>query len=143
MDLISLVQFLTPCLPFLLKLGDKTAEKVAEKMGEDGWGKAKAIWAKLHPRVEVKEAAKEAVVDLAANPEDEDLQTALRVQLKKILDSDPALAAEVTQLFQDATDAGASGTNIQVSLLGTDNVGIGLVQGSSKAIGRVEGDVTM
>lgn len=138
-----LVQFLTPCLPFLLKLSDKAAEKAAEKVGEDGWGKAKAIWAKLHPRVEAKEAAKEAVVDLAANPEDEDLQTALRVQLKKILDSDPTLAAEVTQLLKEATDTGASGTNIQVSVSGTGNVGFGSLQGGSKAIGKVEGDVTM
>lgn len=49
------------------------------------------MWEKLHSKVEAKEAA----TDLAATPEDEDLQTALRVQLKKLLESDAALAEAI------------------------------------------------
>jgi hypothetical protein len=142
MDFTLLVQILAPCLPFLLKLGDKAAEKAAEKVGEKTVEKAGSIWAKLLPKVEAKAAAKEAVDDVAANPEDKDLQTVLQVQLKKILESDPALAKEVAALIQEAKDMGG-GTQIQVSVSGSDNVAFGAVQGGSKAIGKVDGNVTM
>ncbi len=113
MDIALLVKFLAPCLPFLLKVGNKAVEGASEKVGEDVWNKAKAIWAKLHPKVEAKEAAKEAATDVAAKPEDEDLQASLRVQLKKILDADTALAEEIAQILQASTNQ--AGDNIQVS----------------------------
>ncbi len=84
MDIALIVKFLAPCLPFLLNMGGKVAEGASQKVGEDGWNKAKAIWAKLLPKVEAKEAAKEAAVDVAQNPDDEDLQASLRIQTMKI-----------------------------------------------------------
>ncbi len=112
MDIALLVKFLAPCLPFLLKVGNKAVEGASEKVGEDVWNKAKAIWAKLRPKVEAKEAAKEAVIDVAQKPEDEDLQASLRVQLKKILDTDTPLAEEITKILQASTDK--PGDNIQM-----------------------------
>nr|MBD2215371.1 hypothetical protein [Nostoc linckia FACHB-104] len=70
--------------------------------------KAKAIWAKLLPKVEAKEAAKEAAADVAQNPDDEDLQASLRVQIKKILDSDTALAEEIAKIWQETKSADGS-----------------------------------
>ena len=118
MDIALLVKFLAPCLPFLLsKVGNKAVEGASQKVGEDVWNKAKAIWAKLHPKVDAKEAAKEAVIDVAQKPEDEDLQASLRVQLKKILDADTALAEEITKILQASTNQ--PGDNIQMH--GTSN----------------------
>ncbi|MHC5861925.1 MAG: hypothetical protein ACYTXK_34010, partial [Nostoc sp.] len=61
MDVASLTLFLVPFLPFLLKLGNKAAEGAAEKFGVDAWEKAKAIWAKLYPKVATKPAVQEAI----------------------------------------------------------------------------------
>ena len=116
MDIALLVKFLAPCLPFLLKVGNKAVEGASQKVGEDVWNKAKAIWAKLHPKVEVKEAAKEAATDVAQKPEDEDLQTSLRVQLKKILEADTALAEEIAKIWEETTtnsNNSASNVNAQ------------------------------
>ncbi|BAY23237.1 hypothetical protein NIES2100_30010 [Calothrix sp. NIES-2100] len=108
MDIALIVKFLAPCLPFLLNVGNKAVEGASQKVGEDGWNKAKAIWAKLLPKVEAKEAAKEAAADVAQNPEDEDLQASLRVQIKKILDADTALAEEIAKIWQETKSADGS-----------------------------------
>ncbi|MBD2343966.1 hypothetical protein H6G18_07365 [Anabaena subtropica FACHB-260] len=99
-DIASIVTFLAPYLPSLLNVGSKVAEGAYQQAGADGWDKAKTIWGKLHPKVEAKEAAKEAVGDLAENPEDKNLQTVLQVQLKKILDVDTTLAEEIAKILQ-------------------------------------------
>ncbi|NEQ20288.1 MAG: hypothetical protein F6K28_13795, partial [Microcoleus sp. SIO2G3] len=71
MDVIALTAFLTPCLPFLMKVGQKAAESASGKMGEDSWNTAKKIWDKLHPKIEAKEDAKNAAQQLAAKPDKE------------------------------------------------------------------------
>ncbi len=114
MDISLLVKILAPCLPFLMTVGNKAVEGASQKMGEDAWNKAKALWAKLQPKVKAKEAAKEASGDVAQNPEDEDSQAALRVQLKKILSADPELAAEIAQILQSES-APSGDDNIQMS----------------------------
>lgn len=142
MDISQLIQVLVPALPFLLKLGDKATEKAAEKVGEDTWGKAKAIWSKLHPKVEAKAAAQEAVADIVTNPKDADLQAALRVQLKKIFDSDQELASAITEILNYGTTP-TDCTQIQQSVAGSQNQVIGQVQGQAKVIGSVKGNVTI
>ncbi|MEH2158212.1 hypothetical protein [Nostoc sp.] len=113
MDIALLVKFLAPCLPFLLNVGNKAVEGASQKVGEDVWNKAKAIWAKLHPKVEAKEAANEAATDVAQKPEDEDLQASLRVQLKKILEADTVLAEEIAKIWEEtATSSNNSASNV-------------------------------
>ena len=136
MDIALLLSFLAPCLPYLLNLGDKAAGKAAEKVGEKSVETVGKIWSKLRPKVEAKEAAKEAVEDLAKDPENSALQTVLQVQLEKILTQNPDLATEISQLLETATSqAQASGINV------TQN--IGSMSGNAKAIGSVQGNVTM
>ena len=109
MDIMLLVSLLTPYLPFLLGLGQKAMEKGAEKLGEK---EAEAIWQKLFPQIQAKQAAQEAVEDVAKNPEDGDAIAALRNQLKKILEApeNTALASEIAQILESATaKSGATG----------------------------------
>ncbi|WP_236145252.1 hypothetical protein [Nostoc sp. CMAA1605] len=95
----------------------------------DVWNKAKAIWAKLQPKVEAKEAAKEAATDVAQSPEDEALRTCLQVQLKKILDADQSLAEEIAKILQEtksndgsvSLNAQAYDESIQVNTAGDVN----------------------
>lgn len=131
MDIALLVKVLAPCLPFLMTVGNKAVEGASLKVGEDVWNKAKAIWAKLHPKVETKAAAQEAAADVAKNPEDEDLQASLRVQLKKILETDTALAAEITRILQAET-AQPTGDNFQMHGESRD-------QSTFKQVGKIEG----
>ncbi|BAY16433.1 hypothetical protein NIES21_22610 [Anabaenopsis circularis NIES-21] len=100
MDIALIVKFLAPCLPFLLNVGGKVAEGASQKVGEDVWNKAKAIWGKLQPKVEAKEEAKKAADAAKENPNDEDYQAALRAQLKEILKADTALAEEIAKILQ-------------------------------------------
>ncbi len=124
MDIPPLVQglasFLAPFLPYLLKMGEKAAEETGKRLGEAAWERAKALWARLRPAVEARPAAQEAVQDAAANPQDEDTLAALRLQLRKLLADDPALAAEIARLWGEAQAAG-----VTVTASGSRSVAIG------------------
>lgn len=124
MDVTMLVKdlaaFLAPFLPYLLKAGEKAAEEAGKKLGEAAWERAKALWGKLRPKVEAKPAALEAAQDLAAQPNDEDAQAALRRQLKKLLAEDDALAAEVARLWGETRAA-----RVTVTARGDRSVAIG------------------
>ncbi|MDB9309793.1 hypothetical protein PN471_14335 [Aphanizomenon sp. CS-733/32] len=131
MDIAVIVKFLAPCLPFLMTMGNKAAEGASQKVGEDVWNRAKVIWAKLQPKIEAKEAAKEAAEDVAKNPDDEDLQGSLRVQLRKILEADTALAEEIAKILQAGIDK--PGDNIQMIANAYDNSTV-------KQVGKIEAD---
>ncbi|MGJ5806051.1 hypothetical protein ACSCB1_44290 [Streptomyces europaeiscabiei] len=62
---------------------------------------------KLLRRSSAQEAAEEnalasAIEDLSDNPEDSDLQAALRVQLKKLLLSDPQMISEISEIMDQS-----------------------------------------
>ncbi|MBN1235958.1 MAG: hypothetical protein JW999_07910 [Methanotrichaceae archaeon] len=98
----EIAAFLAPYLPDLAKLGGKAAEEASKKLGSDAFESAKGLWGRLRPKVEAKPAAQEAVMDVAASPEDKDAQAALRLQLKKILAEDETLVQEILGLWQEA-----------------------------------------
>lgn len=120
MDIITpLVSFLAPYLPTLLGLGNKALGKGAEKLGEKG---AEEIFKKLSPHLEAKPSAKEAVIDVAKDPDDADGLAALRLQLKKILE-DPenaTLKAEIAKILEaeEATAKGKFNVNAQGANIG-------------------------
>lgn len=113
MDIAQLAQavtaFLAPFLPYLVgKAGDALAEVTVEKSLEAAWERATILWGKLRPMVERKPAAQEAAEHVAQDSGDEDAQTALRLQVKKLLTEDTALAAEVARLWEEARRAGVT-----------------------------------
>ena len=131
MDIVTLTALLSPCLPFLMKLGGKAAESASGKLGADAWEAAKKIWDKLSSKVEAKEAAKEAAIDVANNPEDKDLQIALRVQLKKLLDQDKELAEAIAKIIEDAPPEVITGVQITQNVTGDKNLTIGQMTGGN------------
>ncbi len=141
MDVVLLTKFLAPFLPFLMNVGNKVFDGAVAKAGEDAWDKAKAVWAKLQPKVETKPAALEAAADVAKAPDDEDLQVALRVQLKKLLEQDELLAQEIARIMQENAQ-GNSGDKVVQNVTGENNQTLGSVQGS-KVVRDVSGNVTM
>ncbi len=143
-DLVALTAFLSPILPFLIKGGEEAAKEAGKKFGIDAWEKAKGVWGKLYPKIEAKEAAKEAVEDLAVAPEDQDLQTALRVQLKKILEKDQTLATKIAQLMREDSSSKTGGTQVQQKVDKNKGQVIGVVSGNqNKIVGQVKGNVNM
>ncbi len=111
MDLVQLTQHLTPylipLLPYLAKAGEGAAEEAGKSIAGAAWSKTKELWQRLQPKIEAKPAALEAVNDALRAPQDTDVQTVLRVQLKKLLDEDAPLAQEITRLWEEAKAAGA------------------------------------
>jgi hypothetical protein len=128
----ALTIFLAPALPYLVKAGTSAVEKVGEGLGEGVWEKAKALWARLGPKVEEKEAAREAVADVVQDPKDEGARATLQHQLKKILASDEALAAEVQKLLEEAGTGPRY--NAQVSGSGAAAQGPGAVAAGERGI---------
>lgn len=150
MDFATLTAFLAPFLPALLNLGAKATAGAATKAGEtagtklteNALNKAQAIWGKLHPKIEAKEAAKEAAADVANAPDDADAQAALRLQLKKILDSDPDLALAIAQIMEEDAPDGTPSTQIVQQVTGNQNQVIGQMTGG-KVFGDVTGNITL
>jgi hypothetical protein len=146
MDIATVTTFLSPYLPTLLMLGGKAVGKATEsarvKYGEAAFAKAKEVWEKLRPKVEAKEAAKEAAIDVANSPQDEDSQAALRVQLKKLLEQDEELMKAIAQILEADEPDGTPGIQIVQNVTGDRNQVIGPMTGS-QAIGNITGDVTM
>ena len=124
MDVNALAQqvtaYLVPFMPYLAKVGEKAAEEAGKKMGADAWELAKSLWMKVRPRTKGGNLAREAEIDLAADPNDEDAKACFRLQLRKLLAQDPQFAQEVATLLR-----GTSKSGNKVSALGDRSVAIG------------------
>ena len=118
----QVVAILAPFLPHLAAAGQKVAAGVGKELEGTVGDVAKALWDRLYPRIEARPAAREAAQDAADRPDDQDAQAALRVQLRKLLADDSALAEEVTRLLQENRPAGAV-TNVAASGAGAVAVG--------------------
>ena len=102
MDFTALSALLTPALPYLVKGGEKLAEMTAEKLGGVAPELIKRIWERLRGAIDKKPAAKDVVEDLSETPDDEELQVALRGQLRKILEADQGLTEQIAELLDEA-----------------------------------------
>jgi hypothetical protein len=100
----ALVAFLAPFLPYLIRLGQKVAEEAGARLGAEGWNFAKALWGGSD------QGGGEAGGPGGGRrrrpgPEDEDALAAHRLQLRKRLGEDEALAGEVGRLWREAEAA--------------------------------------
>ena len=133
----ALTGFLAPLIPYLVKGAEKSAEALGQKLGQEGWEKAKAIWDKLRGRLGEDSPA---VKEVAEAPAEEDAHAALRVALRQLLKTDAALAAELTDLLHQAETAVAQ----HVEIHGNENLvaqGPGAVAASRGGV-AIGGSVT-
>lgn len=114
MDPSQLSQFLAPLLPYLLKGGMELAKSAAGELGKklsaDAWDGLKRLAEKIQQKTKAKPALQEALTDAQNAPDDEDAIAALRLQLRKLLSEDQALAAEIARLWDEAKAAGVTVT---------------------------------
>ena len=136
-----LVDILTPALPLLLNVGSKVFDGALDEMGSDALHKAKSIWANLSPKLKAKPSAQEAVEDLAAAPDDTDLQAAMRVQLQKLLNQEPELVETLTAILNAPGTDGTPGIQVLQRVMGDRNQVIG--QNHGTAITNVQGEVNI
>jgi plasmid maintenance system antidote protein VapI len=102
MDVTALAAFLAPFLPSLVNGADRLATDVADRLGEAAFGVAKRMWELLRPKVEEDQRAQDTVEEVAEEPDDPALQAMLAKRLEKLLADDPALAADLGRLFDEA-----------------------------------------
>ena len=117
MEIAALASFLAPLLPYVVQAGQKVAGRAADVIGEEAATYAEKLWERLKPGVEAKPAAKEAAEDVAKSPEDKAALGALENQLKKLLEQDEALKADLTRIWDEARAANvvtASGRSVAV-----------------------------
>jgi hypothetical protein len=132
--------FLAPAMPYLVAGGKEVVRTAGKKLSEEGLEIAKKLWGKLRPKVEATPQAQGAAADVAGDPEDADAQAALRRQIRKILEADPALASELDQLVKE------SKTTNQAAVYGSGAIaqGPGAVAAGAGGVavgGSVQGDL--
>ncbi len=145
MDIALLTAFLSPFLPYLMKLGGQATEKITEvfakDFGEVASAKAEKIWKKLYPQVEAKADLKVAATQVAAKPDSSARQAVFQEELENLLRSNPDLAETLAQIMAESGPDGTSGTQIIQTVTGNKNQIIGQVFGG-QVVGSVEGNVT-
>lgn len=65
----------------------------------------------LAARFASRPSAQEALSDLEKTPQDEDLQASVRSQIRKLLDEDPAFAAELQGLLENSPPGSVTASN--------------------------------
>ncbi|MGW5266289.1 hypothetical protein ACWEQG_35380 [Microbispora sp. NPDC004025] len=86
-----------------------------------GWGRA--LLQRIFGVAEEEQEVPEAVADLAADPDNPDLQAVLRVHIGKLLAADPELAGQVRELLDQAR--AEVGPAVTVTASGSRSVAIG------------------
>ncbi|MGH2841365.1 MAG: hypothetical protein ACRDKY_11150 [Solirubrobacteraceae bacterium] len=117
-DAAAVGALLAPALPYLLRPAAHVASQAADALGDKSWEYAKRLWAKLGPHLAARPAAQEAAEEVAAAPADEGAQYVLAYQLRKLLERDAGLAAEVEELMAEASQ------HVEIRVAGDRNVTI-------------------
>ncbi len=96
----ELVLLISPALPYLVPAGEEMLKKVGGNLGTAISQNAIKVWTLLNSEIVLKPPAlEEALKDVSKNPEDEDAQASLRLQLKKLLESNPELTQKLSEMM--------------------------------------------
>lgn len=129
-DPVSVQQVSAALVPYLVEgarsLGGRLwsrAEDAAVE-GAAGWGQrlVSRLWGN---RDEAPAVAVAAIDDVVADPDDEDIQASLRVQVRKALAESPQLLAEIAELLAQAQSATVSGDGSVAGPVTNSNVSAG------------------
>src|SRR6185369_8900679 len=90
---------------------EKLRDQVLDQASDATLGLGRRLLNRILRREDSREVIEGALVEVGAAPEDEDAVASLRLQIRKALAADPALAAEVAQMLQagSAVTAGDHG----------------------------------
>jgi hypothetical protein len=102
----TLASYLSPYLPSLFTLGEQETEEVGKELGADARELVEALWRKLHPKLEARPAAKEAIQAAAHVPGDLETHAVLQHHLQQLLAAEPHLASDLEHLLVKAQAPG-------------------------------------
>jgi hypothetical protein len=125
------VSTLTPFLPLLVKVGEGAADEAGHGLARGAGAAARSVWRLLRPHLSSRAAARDAVADAAARPQDPDARAALRLQVRKLLEEDPALAARLSRVLP----VSVRGRGNRVAVAGDRSVVAGRISRSAIRIG--------
>lgn len=129
------VSFLSPYLV-------KTGEKVAEKIGEQVPKAVGKVWTAITAKFHGKPVAEEAVQEFVAKPDDQLIQAAFANQVRKVLEAEPTFTAEFERLLSDAKrQAGDTIVNTGSGAVATQG-GVAAGEGGIAIGGNVQGNVS-
>jgi alkanesulfonate monooxygenase SsuD/methylene tetrahydromethanopterin reductase-like flavin-dependent oxidoreductase (luciferase family) len=74
-------------------------DEAAKRLAAEAWRTVVTLWRLLQPKLDREPAVREAFRDAAADPQDPDVQAALRVQVRKLLTTDGELAQQVDAIL--------------------------------------------
>ncbi len=115
-DVAAIGALLAPALPYLLKSADHAATQAATAIGEKGLEYAQRLWDMLAVRLGDRPGAREAAEEVAADPADGDARRVLEYHVRKLLERDAGLAAEVEALMAQAAQ------HVEIRVTGDRNV---------------------
>jgi len=92
MDTVTIA---TAAVAFLVPYLAEGSKAAARQAGE-------ALWKAMEQRFKSQPVGEEALRDLKTDPQDSDIQAALRLQLRKALTADPEFLAELVRLLEEA-----------------------------------------
>jgi hypothetical protein len=113
----------------LVPLLKTAAEKGAEKLGENA---ATRLFDGLKAKL-ASAPAKEALDDAARNPDDADVQAALRMQVRKALEADPKFAATLRGWLAE-TGAPVGGGTVQTATASGDFSSVVQIHGNRNTV---------
>lgn len=102
-----LVHQLKPFLPVVIGI----AQGAEKKLGEEAVTWAQRVWTRLtnRDRTTTNDDLEQAARDAAQHPDDEDVIGAFRLCLRRAIETDPALRADLDALVSQAPGVEASG----------------------------------
>jgi hypothetical protein len=131
----TVVAFLAP---YLVKAGEKAVEEVGKKLPD----LAGNMWNAITARFKNNPAADEAVQDFAAKPDDQLNQSAFANQLRKILEAQPAFAAELVRLIDGAQRESGDTIIVTGSGAAATRGGVAAGEGGMAVRGNVQGGIS-
>lgn len=110
----------------------KASGALAENVGGEVGNRVVKLW----DAVKAKLTGKEALADFEQNPGDEDTQAALRVQLRKAFEADPAFRDAVVKLVGELDQKGGRDAVSQVATLTGDRNKVAQVAGNRNRVSQ-------
>lgn len=132
----AMIKLMSAAADPIKAVGDEMIAALGQAAGEHTAGLMRTIVNKFKGNP----AAEEAVADFVENPEDEDVQTVLRHQLKKMLKDDEAFAQALHKLLQAQDE---TSPNLGTTASGKRSVAIGRDANAPIFTGDIEGDISI
>jgi hypothetical protein len=108
----------------------KASGKLAENFGGEVGNRIMRLW----DAVKGKLAGRDALADFEQNPQDEDTQAALRVQLKRALEEDRGFREQIAQLLGELEQQGGREAIIQTASITGDQGKVAQVAGKKNTV---------